>query len=302
MSRPGYGGRSSGRTPHGCTGSRSRLRRGWRRRERDRRDHSHHIRRRPTATDGSPEQEGRQLRFVLVHGGFHGAWCWERLVPELGKRGHAALAVDLPGHGKRVDEDATLAGYRDAVVEVIESGDVLVGHSMGGFVTSLAADATVDLVRHVVYLAAGLPVEGKPMQASGAGSLLGASAIIELTEDGRLQFRSAEAAIDFFFHDCSPQVAQWAYSMLTPQPLSVFAEPISIPRFWEAELPRSLILCRLDHAGGPETAVRETIARLGVDPLWIDTSHSPFLSQPARCAELILEATNRPPIGPLRPR
>lgn len=141
------------------------------------------------------------------------------------------------------------------------------------------------------------------MRASGAGSLLDTSAVIELTDDGRrIKYRSAEAATDFFFHDCSPQVAQWAYSMLTPQPLSVFTEPISIPRFWEAELPRSLILCRQDHASGPETAVQKTIARLGVDPFWIDTSHSPFLSQPARCAELILEATNRLPIGPLRPR
>ncbi|WP_200835348.1 alpha/beta hydrolase [Frankia sp. Ea1.12] len=51
----------------------------------------------------------------------------------LEKRGHTALAIDLPGHGKRVDEDATLARYRDAVVEVSEPGDVLVGHSMGGF-------------------------------------------------------------------------------------------------------------------------------------------------------------------------
>ncbi|MGF7233843.1 MAG: alpha/beta hydrolase [Frankia sp.] len=243
------------------------------------------------------------MRFVLVHGGFHGAWCWELLRPELEKRGHATLAVDLPGHGKRVDEDATLAGYRDAVVEVLEPGDVVVGHSMGGFVTSLAADAAADLVRHVVYLAAGLPIEGQPMQTSGARRQLDPKAGIELTGDGRrLTYNSAKAAIDFFYHDCSEQVAQWAYGMLTPQPLSVFAEPISIPRFWEAELPRSLILCRQDHAAGPAAAVQATVARLGVDPYWINTSHSPFLSQPALCAELILEATNRSPIGPLRPR
>ena len=89
--------------------------------------------------------------------------------------------------------------------------------------------------------------------------------------------------------------------MLTPQPLSVFSEPISIPRFWEAELPRSLILCRQDHAAGDEAAIQKAITRLGVDPYWLDTSHSPFLSQPARCAEAILEAMRRPPIGPLRP-
>lgn len=242
------------------------------------------------------------MRFVLVHGGFHGAWCWERLIPELDKLGHTAVTVDLPGHGKRVDEDASLAGYRDAVVDVIEAGDVLVGHSMGGFVTSMAADAAADRVHHVVYLAAGLPVEGQPMMASGAGGLLDASGMMERTEDGRrVKFRTAEAAIGFFFNDCTPEVAQWACGMLTPQPLSVFAEPISVPRFWEAELPRSLILGRRDHAVGNQAAVPQMIARLGVDPIWMDTSHSPFLSQPALCAELIVEATKRPPTGPLRP-
>lgn len=241
------------------------------------------------------------MRFVLVHGGFHGAWCWDLLIPELERRGHTAVAVDLPGHGKRAQEDATLAGYRDAVVEVIEPGDVLVGHSLGGFTVSVAADAAVDRVRHVVYLAAGLPIEGQAMHAAGAGRASGSGSLVELSDDRqRSTFRSAKAAIDFFYHDCSPELARWAYGMLTPQPLAPLTEPISIPNFWDADLPRSLILCRQDHAVGGD--VDRTIARMGVEPLWIDTSHSPFLSRPAECAEVILEATARPTVGPLSPR
>jgi len=243
------------------------------------------------------------MRFVLVHGGFHGAWCWERLIPELEQRGHTAVAIDLPGHGARVREDPTLADYRDAVVEVIETGDVLVGHSMGGFVTTMAADAAVDRIQHVVYLAAGLPVEGQPMYTSGASDALSNTAMLMSVDDGRrIQFRSAEAATDFFYHDCPPNLAEWACNRLTPQPLAVFSEPISVPRFWEAEPPRSLILCRQDRAGGDHAAMDRTAARLGVEPFWIDSSHSPFLSQPAACAELVIEATNHPPIGPLNPR
>ncbi len=237
------------------------------------------------------------MRFILVHGGFHGAWCWDLLVPELERRGHTAVTIDLPGHGARVDEEATLTGYRDAVVAVIDSGDVLVGHSMGGFVTSIAADAALERVRHVVYLAAGLPLEGQPMYAAGAGRLPSQEDIIELVDDGRrIMFRTDEAATAFFYHDCSPEIATWACGMLTPQPLAPMLEPISVPRLWKADLQRSVILCREDRAGGDAEAAAATVARLGVEPLWMDTSHSPFLSQPAACAELIIEATTRRPI------
>jgi pimeloyl-ACP methyl ester carboxylesterase len=242
------------------------------------------------------------MRFILIHGGFHGAWCWERLIPELTLRGHAAVAAELPGHGKRVKEDATLEAYRNAVVDLIEPDDVLVGHSMGGFVASMAADAAVDRVQHVVYLAAGLPIEGEPMTSAGAGHLSQRASLVEPVDDGRrMRFRSDEDAISFFYHDCSPELARWACSKLTPQPLAPMLEPISIPRFWEAQLPRSLILCRQDRAGGGKDGIARAIVRLGVEPFWIDTAHSPFLSQPAACAELMLEAISRPPIGPLRP-
>jgi pimeloyl-ACP methyl ester carboxylesterase len=244
------------------------------------------------------------MRFVLVHGGFHGAWCWERLIPELQMRGHAAVAVELPGHGTRVDEASSLAAYRDAVVELIEPGDVLVAHSMGGFVTSVAADAAIDRVRHIVYLAAGLPIEGQPMTAAGAGHLSTRKSVVEPEPDGRrMRFRCDQDAIDFFFHDCSPKLAHWACSKLTPQPLAPMLEPISIPRFWQAQLSRSLILCRQDRAASVDAAgLARSSARFGVEPFWIDTAHSPFLSQPAACTELILESIGRPPIGPLRPQ
>jgi pimeloyl-ACP methyl ester carboxylesterase len=243
------------------------------------------------------------MRFVLVHGGFHGAWCWELLIPELERRGHTAVPVELPGHGQKAHENPSLASYRDAVVEAIEPGDVLLGHSLGGFIVSVAADAVVDRVQHVVYLAGGLPLEGEPMQAAGSGGALADSTMMAMTADGgRVVFRSADAATDFFYHDCPPDLARWACEKLTPQPLAPLLEPISIPRFWEANLPRSLVLCRRDHAAGGGDAVNRTISRLNVEPVWMDTSHSPFLSRPSECAEVILEAAARPPLGPISAR
>src|SRR5918996_5609552 len=100
------------------------------------------------------------MRFVFVHGGCHGAWCWERTIDELNRLGHDGIAVALPGHGARVDEESTLANRRDAIVSVLKPGDVLVGHSGGGFDATLAADAAPELVSHIAYVAAALPREG----------------------------------------------------------------------------------------------------------------------------------------------
>ena len=59
------------------------------------------------------------MRFVLIHGGFHGAWCWTRVIPELEKLGHEAIAIDLPGHGERRDESSLLHERAGAIVEVM---------------------------------------------------------------------------------------------------------------------------------------------------------------------------------------
>jgi pimeloyl-ACP methyl ester carboxylesterase len=257
------------------------------------------------------------MRYLLVHGGNHGAWCWEKLIPEVERRGHSAVAIELPGHGQRVAEPATLGGYRDAVLEALEPGDVLVGHSMGGYVISIAADEAASEIRHLVYLAAGLPVEGLSMVAASGGSdesvggadpelqIQGkAGAIDRLIRpvDGgnAFEFRSPADAISFFYHDCSQADAEWAASRLTPQPLAPSTEPVSIPRFWKAGLPRSFIKCTQDRALD-RRAADGFIRRLGVQPFEIDASHSPFLSQPAALADLLLEALARLPVGDLSP-
>jgi pimeloyl-ACP methyl ester carboxylesterase len=91
--------------------------------------------------------------FGLVHGAWHGAWCWDLLVPELERRGHAAVAPDLP-------IDDALAGhaeYARAVVDALAGRDdvVLVGHSMGTLVIPLVAAARP--VRGMVFLC-GVPL------------------------------------------------------------------------------------------------------------------------------------------------
>jgi pimeloyl-ACP methyl ester carboxylesterase len=252
------------------------------------------------------------MRFVLVHGGFHAAWCWQRVIPELDRLGHDAVAVDIPGHGERIAEEATLASRRDAIVDVLAPGDVLVGHSGGGFDITLAADAAADVVSHVVYLAAALPREGRSYPEAMAmrnaedgafdadvGEML---SYLDFAEDGSMRFATFEGAWKYFYHDCDEDTARWAFERLCPERFGeTTVAPVSVPRFWAADLPRSYILCLQDRAK-PRWLSDVVTKRLGVTPLTIDASHSPFLSRPAELAELLVHATSTVPMGPLIPQ
>jgi len=167
---------------------------------------------------------------------------------------------------------------------VLGPGDILVGHSGGGYEVTLAADAAPEKVGHIIYLAAGLPLEGRPLieasggrpaeqiEAGGKTQLMteetGMMRFIRRNERGRMECCDFEAVRDFFYHDCDEASARWAYARLSPAPPSLTAG---------------------------------FIERLGVEPLEIDASHSPFLSRPRATAELFVEATRSRPVGPLRP-
>ena len=239
------------------------------------------------------------MRFVLVHGGFHGAWCWDKLVPELEALGHEALAIDLPGSGERMAEKAEHATWRAAFRDVVERGDVLVGHSQGGFAISLAADELPEKIGRLVYLSAAVPIEGEPMGAATVGSTelwpetIGMPAedfmtLVDVPGQGPcVSITEPSAANNLFYHDCDPADQAWAFRHLTPLPLGPTLEPFVLPRFWTAAIPRDYILCTEDHS---HTAAsdNEFMRRLGLSMcMSVLSSHSPFLSRPAETARLL---------------
>ncbi len=254
------------------------------------------------------------MRFLFVHGGFHAAWCWERTIEALRGLGHDGVAVDLPGHGPLLDQESTLADRRDAILAALRPGDVLGGHSGGGFDATLAADAAPDLVRHIVYLAAALPREGRTYPEAMAmrddgdeleegfdadvGEML---SYLAFDEDGAMTFADFEGAWKYFYHDCDEPTARWAFDRLGPERFGdTTVTPVSVPRFWTADLPRSFIVCEQDRSM-PRWLADTVARRLGVAQLSIDSSHSPFLSRPRELAELLVHATTTTPVGPLVP-
>ncbi|MEU0473271.1 alpha/beta fold hydrolase [Streptomyces olivaceus] len=253
------------------------------------------------------------MRFLAVHGGCHGAWAWDFVKPEMVKLGHALVSVELPGHGSRRSETATLDGYREAVVELMEPGDVLVGHSSGCVVAILAANERPDLVSHLCLVAGILPVEGMPLSFeresanpgagedphSGNGAAL--ETYMRMTEDNEAFYFERSGAVSAFYNDCSENLIDWIFPKLVPEPLAPLAVPISVPNFWARhDLSRSFIMGSRDTICFPELA-RTQAKRLGVVPLEIDAGHSPWLSRPAEFARLLVAATKTKPVGPLVP-
>ena len=225
------------------------------------------------------------MRLVLTHGAMHGSWCWKYVLDELAALGVAAIAPDLPGHGERTNEPATLDGYRNALLDVLEPDDVLVGHSLGGSFICLAADAAPDKVRRLIYIAALLPEEGRPL--AEVMPFVGDAKEFELTADS-YRLKDAAAAHAVFYNDCTPEQVNWAYSQIRPQSLQPLVTPIRLTRFWDLDIPRDYILCLNDRTG-VLTVVEHQLSRLGpttIHPVW--ASHSPLISRPKELARQLV--------------
>src|SRR6478672_3242477 len=99
--------------------------------------------------------------FGLIHGAWHGAWCWERLVAPLAERGHAAIAVDLPSEDPEAGLDTCADIVAASLAPAAHEDVIVVGHSLNGLVAPLVAARRP--VRAVVYLCAFIPVPGLSM-------------------------------------------------------------------------------------------------------------------------------------------
>jgi pimeloyl-ACP methyl ester carboxylesterase len=225
------------------------------------------------------------MRFVLTHGAMHGGWCWKFVLEELAALGVSAIAPDLPGHGERANEPATLDGYRDALLDVLKPDDVLVGHSLGGSFICLAADAAPEKVRRLIYIAALLPEEDRSLAEVMA--FVGDVNEFELTPDS-YRLTDADAARAVFYNDCTPEQVDWAYGQVRPQSLQPLVTPIRLARFWDLDIPRDYILC-LNDRSGVLTVVEHQLSRQGpttIHPVW--ASHFPMISRPKELARQLV--------------
>jgi pimeloyl-ACP methyl ester carboxylesterase len=232
------------------------------------------------------------VTFGLIHGAWHGAWCWERLLEPLRALGHDAVAMDLPSD----DPDAGLDAYADAVAAALDHVDgdvVIVAHSMTGLV--LPHVAARRPVRAVVYLAGFVPVAGQSMAdqfASSPEPILLFDGGREVDDRGLSHWPDRDATARILYSDLDPADAAWAFAHLRAQAQKPQREPHpeSLPLTGAVS-----IVCSRDRIVNPEWSRRVTRERLGVEPTELDAGHFPMLGAPRALAAALDACVSRGP-------
>lgn len=230
---------------------------------------------------------------LLVHGACHGAWCWERVLPELAARGIRAAAVDLPGLGldPTPPEAVTMAATAAKVVDAARAlgGRVmLAGHSAGGYAISAAALAAPELVGKLLFLCAYLPQDGLSLSEMRKvwhqQPLLPA---IRRAADGHSFTFAGDSLAGLFYHDCPPGTLDFARPRLRPQPMATQTTPLALtPGF--AALEKHYVVCADDRAIPPD--YQRVMARSAQNVTELPCAHSPFFALPGTLADRIAAA------------
>jgi pimeloyl-ACP methyl ester carboxylesterase len=231
-------------------------------------------------------REQRMPTLVLLHGAWHGAWCWAAVQTELMSLGVEAVAIDLPAG----EPDAGIERYADVVCQAIEGLDevVVVAHSLAGLVAPVVADRVG--ARGVIMVAALWPDPGRSAreQARHTPGIYTPSyreAPVVHVEDGGTAMPT-ETALELLYEDCEPAVALAACGKLRPQHWQLWSEPSPLAN-WPA-IPTAGLSCSRDRMLGAEGM--HAGARRAAAPLtWLDSGHSPMLSAPRVLAQALQE-------------
>ena len=252
--------------------------------------HQSRLRQGPAPGDKNASDEVRRVSrpVVLVHGAWHGAWCWERVVPLLDAAGVATVAVDLPSVSSPTATLRDDAECVRAAIDAIGGDAVLAGHSYGGAVISEAG--VHPNVVHLVYLTAFALEAGESAQDN---TLTGGDEPSDLGPaigfgEGVFTIKP-EPGIAAFFHDCAPEVARSAAARLRPQSRAALGGAVEAAAWREKDA--TYVVCTDDRAL-PVALQRSNAARIGSSVDW-PTSHSPFLSRPDLVAGLLAEISSR---------
>jgi pimeloyl-ACP methyl ester carboxylesterase len=233
--------------------------------------------------------------FILIHGSWHSAWNWHKLIPILEGQGHTVMALDLPSMGRdktpiqKVKMRTTVKKIC-TLVDKIEGQVILVGHSKNGIMISQVAELRPDKVEKLVYLAAYLIPNGKTQREYSAQDTEG---ILKpfVTYHEKTHSTTLEAVIykEGLYHDCADNIVELAKLLLSHEPVESGTVALQLTEKNYGRIPRFYIECTEDKAVTPfiqrkmytETPCKKVYS--------MATSHSPFFSQPEKLASILGE-------------
>ena len=238
----------------------------------------------------SPAQKRARRTFLLVHGAWHGGWCWRRVADILEARGHKVYTPTLTGLGERshlLTGSINLETHITDIVNVFKWEDlentVLCGHSYGGWVISGAIEQVQPRVSSIVFLDAFVPEDGQTGYDLTAERNRPA---IDEAVGKRAISRPAVAAESF---QVNPKDRAWVDGKMTPQPIGVYFQKIRLTGARE-RVPRRTYIRATNFTSLP---FDRFLARAKANPGWrtyeVPSGHDVMVDNPARLAEILLE-------------
>lgn len=233
--------------------------------------------------------------FLMIHGAWHGGWCFESLRPLLEQRGHELIAPTLPGmDGGDVPVGAVTldlwAGFVADLARQQREPVILCGHSRGGIVISSAAERAPEHIGTLVYITAFMLPHGQSLRAfqTEVPNLQFGGALAP-TADGTAVRFSRAAAAEVLYHRCPEALQREASQRLVLEPLRPLVTPLSLSEARFGRVPRHYIECGDDRALLPirQRAMRATLPCKSIATL--DSDHSPFLSCPEALVEALIQ-------------
>lgn len=232
--------------------------------------------------------------FVLVHGAYHGGWCWEPLIERLKARGHDAVAPDLPGHAAKDGwlGQQEMDSYINAIADLVSSMETapkLVGHSMSGAVVSGVAEKCPDAVEKVIFLAAYIPANGECLADLAKIDPETHAQMNKVDVNGITAVSIKQGNLgDAFYNDATPEQLAWAEDRIKLQAARTFRTPVTLSTENFGRVKKAAIICSKDRAISVAHE-RWMAARAGCDPIIeLDTGHSPFVTAPDALADALL--------------
>jgi pimeloyl-ACP methyl ester carboxylesterase len=233
--------------------------------------------------------------FILIHGSWHSAWNWHKVVPILEKKGHRALAVDLLGMGrdKTPIEEVTMHKTVEKICNLMDSIDgqvILVGHSKNGIMISQAAEWRPHKVEKLIYLAAYLVPNGKTQRAYSVQDTEGVlKPYVTIHPESKSTTLQSTIYKEGLYHDCSDDIVELAKLLLSPEPIESGMMPLTLTDENYGKIRRFYIECTEDSAVTPFIQ-RKMYTETPCEKVYrMPTSHSPFFSQPEELVGVFCE-------------